>query len=211
MNARVESMGATTLAMMMPSTLAISRPAGEKRLRSRMPHSSAVCSRTVRKRQWKIRSRPSKAPIVILLLPASRASSTYASCKNQGIGSIVLAHDEEARGVEARGGSNDGAARLVDPHAPSCDVAGRVSEQAEDSFRVFGNQRIDGGKEGKQNVLASKLAAGVLAQRDPSALQVVRERGVVDVDADAGDGLREKRRTRHFRKRSEEHTSELQS
>src|ERR1019366_3649879 len=129
------------------------------------------------------------APMVILLLPASRASSTYASCKNQGIGSIVLAHDEEARGVEASGGSNDGAARLVDPHAPSCDVAGRVSEQAEDSFRVFGNQRIDGGKEGKQNVLASKLAAGVLAQRDPSALQVVRERGVIDVDADAGDGL----------------------
>src|ERR1039457_3105348 len=150
MNARVESMGGTTLAMIMPSTVAISRPAGEKRLRSRMPHSSAVCSRTVRKRQWKISSRPSKAPMVILLLPASRANSTYASCKNQGIGSIVLAHDEEARGVEARGGSGDGTARLVDRHAPSGDVAGRVSEQAEDGFRVFGNDRIDGGKEGEQ-------------------------------------------------------------
>src|ERR1035438_3388959 len=150
MNARVESMGGTTLAMMMPSRLAMSRTAGEKRLRSRMPHSSAVCSLTVRKRQWKIRSRPSKAPMVILLLPASRASSTYASCKNQGIGSIFLAHDEEARGVEARGGYGDGAARLVDRHAPSRAVAGRVSEQAADGFRVFGNERIDGGKEGEQ-------------------------------------------------------------
>src|ERR1035437_1730671 len=103
MNARVASMGGTTLAMMMPSTWAISRPAGEKRLRRRMPHSSAVCSWTVRKRQWKMRSRPWKAPMVILLFPASRANSTYASCKNQGIGSIVLAHDEEARGVEAGG------------------------------------------------------------------------------------------------------------
>src|SRR6476646_4066668 len=119
MNARVESMGGTTLEMMMPSTLAISRPAGEKRLRSRIPHSSAVCSWTVRKRHWKTRSRPSKAPMVMLLLPASRARSTYASCKNQGIGSIVLADDEEARGVEARGGSGDDAARLIDGHAPS--------------------------------------------------------------------------------------------
>src|ERR1017187_6084449 len=144
MNARVASMGGTTLAMMMPSTCAISRPAGEKRLRRRMPHSSAVCSWTVRKRQWKMRSRPSKAPMVILLLPASRASSTYASCNNQGIGSIVLAHDEEARGVEARGGSGDGAARLVHRHAPSREVAGRVSNKAQHGFRVLGTERIDG-------------------------------------------------------------------
>src|SRR5665647_2276268 len=138
MNARVESMGGTTLEMMMPSTFAMSRLAGEKRFRSRMPHSSAVCSWTVRRRQWKTRSRPSKAPMVILLLPASRASSTYASCKNQGIGSIVFAHDEEARGVEARGGSGDGAAGLIagliNGHAPSGDVAGCVSEEAEDGF-----------------------------------------------------------------------------
>src|ERR1017187_2234305 len=131
MKARVESMGGTTLAMTMPSTLAISRPAGEKRLRNRIPHSSAVCSWTVRKRQWKMRSRPSKAPMVILLLPASRANSTYASCKNQGIGSIVFAHDEEAGGVEAGGGSGDGAAGLIDGHAPSGDVAGRMSRSEE--------------------------------------------------------------------------------
>src|SRR5260370_5030934 len=189
MNARVESMGGTTLAIMMPSTLAISRPAGKKRLRSRMPHSSAVCSWTVRKRQWKRRSRPSKAPIVILLLPASRASSTYASCKNQGIGSIVQAHDEEARGVEARGGSGDGAARLVDGHAPSGDVAGSVSEEAENGFAVFAGDRIDGGKESEQNVLARQFAARVPAQRSGQMIDVAGKLGLVHVDADARDSL----------------------
>src|ERR1039457_2222030 len=146
MNARVESMGGTTLEMMMPSTLAISSPAGEKRLCSRIPHSSAVCSWTVRKRHWKTISRSSKAPMVILLLPASRANSTYASCKNQGIRSIVLAHDEETRRVEARRGSGDDAAGLIDGHAPSRGVAGSVREEADDGFGVFGGERIDRGK-----------------------------------------------------------------
>src|SRR4051794_2710764 len=107
MNARVESMGGTTLQMMMPSTLAMSRPAGENRLRSRMPHSSAVCSWTVRSRHWNTSSLPSNAPMVMLLLPASSASSTYASCKDQGVGSVIAAHDEIAVGVEAGGGAFD--------------------------------------------------------------------------------------------------------
>src|ERR1035437_8241112 len=189
MNARVESMGGTTLEMMMPSTWAISRPAGEKRLRSRMPHSSAVCSGTVRKRHWKTRSRPSNAPMVILLLPASRASSTYASCKNQSIGSIVLAHDEETGGVEAHGGPGDDAARLTDGHAASGGVAGSAGEEAEDGFGVFAGQGIDGGEEREQNVLAREFTAGVLAERDGLAIEVAGKLGLVDVDADTGDGL----------------------
>src|SRR5579863_5601621 len=107
MDASVELMGGTTLQTIMPSTLAMSRPAGEKRLRSRIPHSSAVWSWTVRKRHWQTSRRSSEAPMVILLLPASRASSPNASCKNQGIGSVVFAHDQEAVGVEAGGGSFD--------------------------------------------------------------------------------------------------------
>src|SRR5580693_3517328 len=102
-------MGGTTLEIMMPSTAAISRPTGEKRLRSRMPHSSAVCSWTVRRRHWQSSLRPSNAPMVMLLLPASRASSTYASCNNQSIGSIVLAHDEKSGGIEALGGAENDA------------------------------------------------------------------------------------------------------
>src|SRR6516165_3816526 len=103
MKASVELMGGTTLEIIMPSTVAISRPAGEKRLRSRMPHSSAVCWATVRSRHWETIFRPSKAPIVMLLLPASRASSTYASRHNQGIGSVVLAHYQKSIGGESGG------------------------------------------------------------------------------------------------------------
>src|SRR4051794_40141121 len=111
MKARVESMGGTTLEMIIPSTVEMSRPAGEKRLWRRMPHSSAVCSWTVRRRHWQTSLRPSNAPIVMLLFPASSASSTYASCKDQGIGSVVFSHDEIAIGVEAGGGSEDRAVR----------------------------------------------------------------------------------------------------
>ncbi len=74
-----------------------------------MPHSSAVCSCTVRSRHWQISFPPSNAPIVMLLLPASRASSTYASRQNQSIGSIVFAHDQESVGIEPGGGAFDGA------------------------------------------------------------------------------------------------------
>src|SRR5271165_4708714 len=130
MKARVESMGGTTLEMIMPSTAAMSSPTGEKRLRSRMPHSSAVWSWTVRSRHWQSSLRPSKAPIVILLLPASRASSTYASCNNQGIGSVVLAHSEKAGFVEACGDPFDHAVGLMHGDTPAGGVARRVREEA---------------------------------------------------------------------------------
>src|SRR3954468_2166720 len=113
MNARVASMGGTTLQIIMASTVERSRPAGEKRLWRRMPHSSAVCSWTVRRRHWQTRFRPSKAPMVMLLLPASSANSTYASCKDQGIGSVVFSHDEIAVGVEAGSGSLNDAIRKM--------------------------------------------------------------------------------------------------
>ena len=44
------------------------------------------------------------------------------------------------------------------------------------------------GKRAKQNVLAREFAAGVLAEGDGQVAEVVREFGLVDVDADAGDG-----------------------
>src|SRR5215467_5516861 len=127
MKASVESMGGTTLEMIMPFTLWISSPAGSNRLCSRMPHSSAVCSRTVRSLHCEIRSRPSNAPIVILLLPASRASSTYASCKDQGIGSVVTPHNQVALGIQAGAGAFDAAFGLIHHHATSgyINVAGR--------------------------------------------------------------------------------------
>src|ERR1700753_4263275 len=117
MKARVESMGGTTLEIIMPPTASISSPTGEKRLRSSTPHSSAVCSCTVRSRHWHKSLRPSKAPMVILLLPASRASSTYASCDNQGSGSVVFAENQEAGRIEPRGGPFEDALRLLHLHA----------------------------------------------------------------------------------------------
>src|SRR5450755_130271 len=129
MKARVESMGGTTLEMIMPSTAAMSRPTGEKRLRSRMPHSSAVCSWTVRKRHWQSSLRPSKAPMVILLLPASRASSTYASCNNQGIGSVILADNQKTGGVQPGSGSFDDSIRLLHLDAAAESIAGKMRER----------------------------------------------------------------------------------
>src|SRR5271169_3615045 len=151
MKASVESMGGTTLEIIMPSTLEISRPAGEKRLCSKMPHSSAVWSWTVRSRHWQISLRPSKAPIVILLLPASRASSTYASRNNQGICSVVFPHDQEAGWVEPGGGSFHHAVRLVHAHAPAGRVTGSAREQAEDVLRSLGGVSVPFVQQGDQD------------------------------------------------------------
>src|ERR1700722_9342483 len=131
MAARVESMGGTTLEMMMPSTFSISRPAGTNKFRSRMPHSSEVCSCTVRRRHCEMRLRPSKAPMVMLLLPASSASSTNASCEDQGLSAVVFAHLEKAGGVEPGRDAVDIFPRLVDDDAPARGVTGSVGEEIE--------------------------------------------------------------------------------
>src|SRR5271157_3357356 len=136
MKARVESMGGTTLEMIMPSTASMSSPAGPNRLCSRMPHSSAVCSWTVRSRHWQTSLRPSKAPMVILLLPASRASSTYTSRNNQGIRSVVSVHYQEACGIQARGGSLDDAIGLRNRDAPAGGVTRGAREQLHDGVLV---------------------------------------------------------------------------
>src|ERR1039458_3564291 len=145
MAARLESSDGTTLAMMMPSTPGESRDASAKRLRRRTPHSSAVWPCTVRSRHWLTRRRRSKAPMVMLLLPTSRASSIMfvahgaareaagprghpqgpapqlywadSSSEYKGFRAVVRAQFQEAGGIEARGGAGDDAAGLFDAHA----------------------------------------------------------------------------------------------
>src|SRR5215471_11909496 len=165
MKASVESMGGTTLEMMIPFTLWISSPAGSNRLCSRMPHSSAVCSRTVRSLHCEIRSRPSNAPIVMLLLPASRASSTYASCKDQGIRSVIAPHNQVAFGVQAGAGAFDAAFGLIHDDATSGYVAGSAAEQRQNGFFVFAGHGIDRREQRQQNLFARETAAGMNRKR----------------------------------------------
>src|SRR5579883_3185629 len=140
MAASVESMGGTTLEMIMPSTVAMSRPAGENKLRSRMPHSSAVCSWTVRSRHCETSRRPSNAPMVMLLLPASRASSTYASCKDQSLGAVVAAQAEEAVAGQPGGGSVNVPAGFMDHDAAARRVGRSMGEERENL--VGSQQRV---------------------------------------------------------------------
>src|ERR1019366_1067266 len=144
MKARVERRGGPTLEMTMPSTASMSSPAGPNRLCSRMPHSSAVCSWTVRSRHWQTSLRPSKAPMVMLLLPASRASSTYASRNNESIRSVVFAHDQEAGGVQAGGGPLDDAIGLRNRHAPAGGVARSARKPPQDGVRVEFHESVYG-------------------------------------------------------------------
>ena len=81
------------------------------------------------------------------------------------------------------------AARLIDGHAPAGGVAGGVGEEAEDGLGVLGDDGIDGGEEREENVFARELAAGVQAQGGGFAREIGGKVGVIDVDADAGDGL----------------------
>ncbi len=55
--------------------------------------------------------------------------------------------------------------------------------------RILADDGIDGGEESEQNVFARKFATGVLAQGDGLFGELGREVGVIDVDADAGDGV----------------------
>src|SRR5690349_10461649 len=123
--------------------------------------------------------------MVILLLPASRASSTYASCKNQGIGSIVPAHDEEALGIETPGGAVDLAAGLADYHAaPGC-IARGPGEQAQDRLGV---ERGAGGNGFEQ--FREKIVDGCrnpCVQPDRRGFDLRGKGCLVDVDADPGD------------------------
>src|SRR6266542_4507764 len=134
MSASVLSMGGTTLETMIPPTLSISRPAGAKRLRKRIPHSSAVCSWTVRSRHWLASVFPSKAPMVMLLLPASSASSTNASCQHESNASVVAAHAQEPGAVQARRDPAGFPARLVHHHALAADVTGAGREAAQNGL-----------------------------------------------------------------------------
>src|SRR6202011_254310 len=132
MSASAASMGGTTLAIMMPSTLSVSRLDKWNRLRRSTPHSSAVCSWTVRKRQWAMSFPYSNAPMVTLVLPASSASSTHTSRQNDFVRAVVFAHHQEAGGVESGGGAAQDGIALAHHYALAAGVRGAARKEIED-------------------------------------------------------------------------------
>src|SRR5258707_983722 len=126
--------------------------------------------------------------MVMLLLPASRASSTYASCKNQSIGSVVLAHYQETVGVQAGGGALNSAGGLVDDDPAAGGIAGCACEAAEDGRLVFPDDGFHCGDEGEEDVCSTGLVACADSQRRGLTGQIARKRLLVHVDTDAGDG-----------------------
>src|SRR5215213_2098457 len=108
--------------------------------------------------------------MVMLLLPASSASSTYASCEDQSVGSIVFADHQVALGVEAAGHAVDAAIGKIDRHAPSGGVGRSLGEQAEDVVRGELGVGLDGGQEWIEQIVGIRLVAGHETER--SSLEV---------------------------------------
>src|SRR5436309_3357798 len=125
-----------------------------------MPHSSAVCSWTVRSRHWHTSLRPSNAPMVMLLLPASSASSTYASCKDQSIGSVVFAQHQVAVGREAAGRAVDRAFGQVDRDPPTRGIRRCPREEPQNVVGVEQRVSLYGGEERVEQVVCIHLLTG---------------------------------------------------
>ena len=134
--------------------------------------------------------RPSKAPMVILLLPASRASSTYASCNNQGIGSVVFAHDQEPAGSRPAVVPSMMPAGLIDRRRAGRRRSWRrcVNRRRMVSRTPLPTKRSMAGSSASRISSRASSRPGVQAQRGGFATPARRKGGVVDVDADAGDG-----------------------
>src|SRR5262245_8630197 len=125
--------------------------------------------------------------MVMLLLPASSASSTYASCQDESVGSVVLANDQVAVGVEAAGGAVDPAVREIDGDSPAGGVGRRASEELQDVVGRKPGERVDRGEERVEEVVRVVLAVGGEPER--GGFELGRERGLVQIDADARDGF----------------------
>src|SRR3982750_810851 len=100
----------------------------------------------------------------MLLLPASRASSTNASCKDQGIGSVIAAHDQVAFGIKPGRGALNQPVGLMHYHPPSRRIAGPAREQRQDRVLVLARNRVYRTQQASENRLARKRPSLVDAQ-----------------------------------------------
>src|SRR6516165_10025501 len=107
--------GGTTEAIAIPSTAEGGTAACSNSLRSRIPSSSAVRSRSAASRQLRASRAPSKTPIVTFVLPTSIASSIQRSApayltRNDSFHAIGRAHEQRAV-------FRDASRHAVPPHA----------------------------------------------------------------------------------------------
>src|SRR5262249_39090093 len=132
MRASAASMGGTTLAMMIASTFWESMPVSSSKWRRRTPHSSAVCSWTVRSRQLAVSFPNSNAPMVTFVLPASSANSTHTSRENDLVRAVVNADHQEPAVVEPRCGALQDGATLPHRYTLATGVTGAEREEIDD-------------------------------------------------------------------------------
>src|SRR5437899_2321682 len=114
--------------------------------------------------------------MVMLVLPASSASSTHTSRKNDFVGAVVFANHQEAQVVESGGSAEHGGATLPHDDALAGGVGGAPRKKVEDGRRAAlleqGHVAVDGGQKLDEETLARVLAAGFDSQRGRFAGQL---------------------------------------
>src|SRR5688572_14546915 len=111
--------GGTTLARATPPMSAGATPEPRKRLRTRMPYSSVVCSRRVVSRQCAFSASPSWTPSTVLVLPTSMVRSrgmvSGSGCGRPHFADLAGVHEDSGAIAE----DQDERARLVHVDRPA--------------------------------------------------------------------------------------------
>src|SRR5580693_8395491 len=107
--------------------------------------------------------------MVMLLLPASSANSTYSSCKNKNFAAVVFAQLEETVGVETIGDTVDDAVGEADGDTAAGGVAGSAGEKVEDGRLIELREMADGWNERDQKIFARDFPARLQPQRSREA------------------------------------------
>src|SRR5262249_24660108 len=132
MRASAASMGGTTLAMMIASTFWESMPVSSSKWRRRTPHSSAVCSWTVRSRQLAVSFPNSNAPMVTFVLPASSANTPHTPGENPRPRPVAQADPKKPAVVDPRRGALQDGAPLPHRYTLATGVTGAEREEIDD-------------------------------------------------------------------------------
>src|ERR1019366_4969432 len=150
----------------------------------------------VRRRQRPLSLGPRNAPMGMLVLPASSASSIASSDRPQAAGqdfrhrSIILPQEQETARVESTSYTFEDRAILVNPDPAAVRVSGgepeRFTNRLRPALREHAAGRIDGIYQRPEHLLARYRRTGQ-QQRSSQRRDFRREARVPDIDADPGD------------------------